>query len=298
MKKIDVIKIILTTIILTSYFAKVSEANNIKLLLHIRNSEGGQTFYKGQPITIQVALQDVRFFDKANNEEIKEKLNKGELKAETFGTKEWPWFRGIKIQVQKIEKLSDGTSKATQVLEKIDWLKKLASPAGAFVNNEPVYNSIVCVLTIEPEISQTLESGQYTFKAKWDSNEPNSPKDGIWQGRLETESVVITIASAQTNEEIGKLAFTKASYYLVKKNYDSALKEALIVEKVFPSYNLSQCYDIIARIYEEKGDVKWALEYYNKFLQANKDANEQRWDYIIIVKNKVRILEERTRSKN
>lgn len=297
MKCSCLVTIISTTIIITIAtlgFAKVSESDGLGLSLQIE-----KTLFQGQPINMQIILQDNRFLGKENMPKVQQKLEKGEIKPKTFGTRDWPWFRGITIQVQKIEKLSDDKIQAIPVLEKIEWLKKLDSPAaGGSVDNQPLYNAIRCSFAIESEISQTLASGQYIFKAKWDSNEPNAPKDGIWQGKLETKPVEITIAIAKTNKDKGKLAYIKAIQYMRKKNYDAAIQEALITEKMSPGYQNSTHYTIAARAYQAKKDLKSAVKYYKKFLQANEGASEQRWFYIRRVKERVKVLEEMLNQTN
>jgi hypothetical protein len=281
-----------------SGFARTAELGHLQLNLRAANLEGGQTFYQGQSIGVQVGILDKRFFGKTHVPEVQQRIEKGEVKVETLGTKDWPWYRGITIHVQRIEKIGDGKVKATPALEKLGWQQRLDSPAkGVSVTNQPLYSSLVCVFTIEPEISQTLTPGQYTIRAIWDSNQPSAPRKGIWKGKLETEPVEIAITAAQTDEDKGKLAYLNAGYYMRKKNYDAAIRQALTTEKVFPSYRDSMCYAIAAEAYQAKGDIKSALEYYKRFLRANSGANEQRWFYITQVKDRVRALEE-SLSKN
>jgi len=262
----------------------------LKLLL--RSSNPDEQYYQGQPIGVEVYLIDERFHLKAPRGQGKEKKEDGQLQRVTVGTREWPWFKAVAIQVRKVEKEPNGRSGTVPVLEKLDWGQRMETPRpGGHVENQPGYHALVYVLCIEPQVSESLEPGRYILKATWDSAKPPARDMAIWHGRLQAAPVQITIVPARTKQDKGKLAYARAAYYMRHKNPDAALKEALKTEQLLPSHRLWQCYTIAARAYEAKGDIRSAIRYYRKFLEAHKGGNVGRWDYLRMVRRRVEELE-------
>ena len=272
----------------------------LKLLLHVDyRDDASRTYYQGEPIAVQVALIDERFHLKGPRREWKEKRKEVESQLLTVGNKEWPWFKGIAIQVEKVKKTkvkkkADGGSSTVPVLQEPDWAKRIVRPRpGAHVKNQPGYHALIYVFSIDLHASESLAVGRYIVKAAWDSTKPPARDMDIWHARLEAKPIQIVIVPARTKEDKGKLAFCRASYYIRLKDFDAALREALKAEELFPSYQLSQCYVIAARAYQGKGDIRSAIRYYRKFLDAHKEANVQRWPYIKRLRQTVKLLEER-----
>ena len=261
----------------------------LKLRLHVKNVGGSQTWYQGEPINIQVALRDERFHLKRATGQGEEGERSSEAQHVKVGSENWPWFKGLVIQVQKVDKGADNGPTTEPVLRQLNWQERIIGPKpGGYVNNKPGRDALVCVLRLEPQASESLAPGQYIVKAAWDATNAPAGDASTWRGTLESEPVEISIVVATTDEEKGKRAFALAAYYIRNKDFDTALTEALKVEELFPSYQLSECYAIAARAYEGKGETRSAIQYYRKFLDANKDANVQR---ITVVRNRVKVLE-------
>lgn len=285
------------------------EPTPLKLLLHSKNYEGGQTYFQGQPIGIQVGLIDKRFHGKAHLKE--DKKVKQKIQGLTVGSKKWPWFRGLSMRVLRIEdtnsispKIEDAnvnagriadansTPRTVPVLKNLNWPKRMTTPSpGAHVKNDVMYSALVSVFTLEPQISQSLRPGRYILQASWDSTKAPAAKIDIWRGRLEAKAIEITVIAVQTKADKGRLAFGKATYYIRKKDFDLALSQALRVEEFFPSYQLYRCYTIAGRAYQAKGDIRSAIKYYKKFLDVHKNANVNRWIYVRRIRERVAALE-------
>lgn len=273
---------------------RLSPDSNIplKLTLHVKNEEGKTLFYQGQSISIQVALIDKRLHLKPAAYE-KEDPGKEPFERFTVGTKEWPWFNGLTPRIERIVKNTKGSTGREPVLEKPDWKKQIILPRpGGYVGNEPGYDALIAVFELDLNTSQSLEPGQYIVKAVWDST--NTPADAlrVWHGHLEAdEEVTMEIVAAETPEERGKVAYTRAIIYMRHKDYENAITNALETERLFPSYQRYGCYKVAARAYEAKGDLKSALHYYRKYAEAHKDANPQRWPYILQLRERIKSLE-------
>ena len=160
------------------------------------------------------------------------------------------------------------------------------------MGNEPGYDALIAVFELDLNTSQSLEPGQYIVKVVWDST--NTPADAlrVWHGRLEAdEEVAMEIVAAETPQERGKLACTCALWYLGHKEYDKAIASAQQAEEMSPAYRGHECYHVAAIAYDAKGDLKSALHYYRKYAEAHKDANPQRWPYILEVRRTIKHLE-------
>jgi len=263
----------------------------LRLTLHVKNEEGKPLFYQGQPISIQVALVDQRLHLKPPAHEKEDQENE-KVERFTVGTKEWPWFNGLTLRIERIIKNTKGSTGREPVLEKLDWKKRMVSPRpGGYVGNEPGYDALIAVFELDLNTSQSLEPGQYVIKAIWNSANPPADKLPVWHGKLEAEDATTTIAAAETLEDRGKVTFSRAAYHMRHKDYENAIANALETERLFPSYQLYGCYDVAARVYEAKGDLKSALHYYRKYAEAHKDANPQRWPYILQLRERIKSLE-------
>ena len=264
----------------------------LRLRLQVHGEMGKPLFYQGQPISIQVALVDQRFHLKPPAHE-KEDQEKEKVERFTVGTKEWPWFNGLALRIERIVKNTKGSTGREPVLEELDWKKQIILPRpGGYVGNEPGYDALIAVFELDLNTSQSLEPGQYIVKVVWDST--NTPADAlrVWHGRLEAdEEVAMEIVAAKTPEERGKVAYTRAIVYMRHKDYENAITNALETERLFPSYQLYGCYKVAARAYDAKGDLKSALHYYRKYAEAHKDANPQRWPYILRLRERIKSLE-------
>jgi len=275
---------------------EVQKPSSLKMILHCSGSAQGKPYYQKEPIALSVGIQDERFFDKAVSVA---DINESGKKPFTMGTSEWPWFRGLTMKIDRIEKPAGGETKMVPVLEELDWSKQITSPlSGAGISNQPVQYSLICSFLIDPNTSESLVSGQYVVTAVWDSTEGPARNLNVWHGRLEAEPVEITIKRAETKEELGMRAFSRACYYIREKDYDSALREALETEKVYAGCESFRCYTIAAMAYHEKGDIKSEIKYYRKYLDAHKDSNPQRNPYIRRVKNRVENLERQLDNAN
>jgi len=114
--------------------ASVSEepATPLRLLLHSRNAEGGQTYLQGEPIAIQVGLIDKRFHGKAHLKD--DKKVKQTIQGLTVGSKKWPWFRGLSMRLLRVEdpnggggKMADpnSTPRTVPVLKNLNWPQRM-----------------------------------------------------------------------------------------------------------------------------------------------------------------------------
>jgi len=264
----------------------------MRLVLSLKTSDGIQTLSQGEPFTVQVTLADEWFLRATHSEEDQKKKGDGRTGAVTLGTGEWPWFDGLVIRFERIEKQMDGKERTVPVLEDLDWANQINVPRpGSHIENQLLHRPLVCVFSIGPHVSQSLAPGRYVLKAMWDGTKPEAQDMNIWHGRLEAEPMDVIITTARTYEEEGKLAFSRASYYMHQGNYDLALEEALKAEELNPSYGLWHCYDMAARAYQRKGDIKSAAKYYRKFVDAHKDTNPDRYPYILKVRHRLERLE-------
>ncbi len=264
----------------------------LRLLLDVKSVGGNQTWCQGEPISLQVGLIDERFHLKEAGEQAEEGEGSSEVQHVIVGSENWPWFRGIAVQVQRVQKEANGELTTEPVLQQLNWQERIVSPDPAgYVSHETGPHALICVLSLEPQVSKSLAPGQYIVKATWDATNAPAGDTDTWRGKLESEPVEISILPATTEEDKGKLAFALAAYYIRHKDFDAALAEALKVEQLLPSYQLSECYAIAARAYEGKGEIRSAIQYYRKFLDAHKDANVERWHYITLIRNKVDVLE-------
>jgi len=262
---------------------------SLRMILHCSRSRREKPYYQGEPIDLSVAIQDERFFDKTVSVA---DINEIGNKPVTMGAKGWPWFRGLTMKIDRVEKPAGGETKMVPVLEELDWSKHIISPlSGAGISNQPLQYSLRCSFRIDPNISESLVPGQYVVTAIWDSTEGPARDLNVWHGRLEAEPVEITIKRAEGNKELGMLAFSRACYYIREEDYDSALREALETEKLYPSSNSFSCYTTAAVAYHEKGDTRSEIKYYRKYLDAHKDSNPQRNPFIRRVRNRVENLE-------
>jgi hypothetical protein len=262
----------------------------LRVTLHVKQ-DGESLFYQGQPISIQVGVIDERLHLKrpAKGEGDEEEE---EITPFTVGTKDWPWFTGLSLQIERIVEAPEGETTREAVLENVDWKTRLVSPRPeGYVGNQPDYSALIAVFVLDPKTSQSLDPGQYVVKVTWKSTEPPADAMPIWHGQLEAEEGKITIAAAETPEEQGKLAYVCATYYMSNKDYEKAIAYALETERLFPSYQLYWCYNIAATAYDARGELGSALEYYRKFSNAHKDANPERFPYILQVREAIKRLE-------
>jgi len=293
--------VILIVIIYTIRLSKTPESISVpdqpdsvplKLILHAKNSDGSQTYLQGEPLNIAVFLQDERFSGKMTSMEDSNDAGKWERKPVTVGTEQYPWFRGLTIHVQRIVNEVDGVMKKVPLLEDLDWATKMIIPRpGAHINNQPSYHSLTCVFAIDPDTSQSLTPGRYIFEANWDGAKPPARDMDIWHGTVKAQSVETVIVPVRTDEEAGRVAFACASHYINQGDIDSGLKQALRAEELCPSYKQWGCYDMAARAYQRKGDIKSAAKYYRKFVDAHKDTNPDRYPYILKVRHRLERLE-------
>jgi tetratricopeptide (TPR) repeat protein len=248
------------------------EPATMKMNLRCSGSEKEKPCYKGAPLTLSVSIKDECYFDKRNSVV---DINEVDSKPFTMGTKDRPWFRCLNIKINRVETSAGDETKKVPVLEELDWFKYITWTTEASLRNQPVLDHLRCSLRIDPNISESLVSGQYVVTAVWDSKKESALDLKVWRGRLEADPVEITIKNAEGNKEQGMLAFARGAYHLRKKDYDSALRDALKVEKLYPSYGDFSCYTIAATAYDRKRDFKSAIEYYQKYLDAHKDSHPE-----------------------
>lgn len=267
----------------------------LELSLRIADPDDGKPHVlEGQTIGIEVYLRDERLHLKSEEELAKEHGAK-EVTPVPVGTKEWPWFRGLSLTVERLVVSPDGAVTRVPVLEKLQWSALITSPGqDGQVRAHAGKHALLCVFELDPATSQGLMPGRYVVRATWKSTVPPADKMAIWHGELKTQDAEITVSVPQSAEEKAKVAYSQGLYYMRRNEFDKAAEQAVKAYELFPSYKLSSCCDLAGRAYEAKGDLASALKYYRVFAEAHKDANPGRFPYILKIRQKIATLEKQT----